>query len=501
MRANGILLHISSLSSPYGIGDLGQGAYEFADFLADAKQRYWQILPLNPTDTIYGNSPYSSISAFAGNPLFTSPALLLRDGFVTNDSLEPLPGFSAGRVDYHSAAKYKYKILDAAYERFRLQKNRCDYEKFCSDNGHWLDDFSIFVALKCHFGSAEWDKWPEDIRDRNAEAIKNAEAQLRDDIERVRFYQYIFFAQWFALKDYCNERGIQIIGDIPIYTHYEGADVWSHPEIFNLDSRKRPVTVAGVPPDYFSDSGQLWGNPVYDWHTLKESDYEWWIRRLGHNLRLFDLTRVDHFRGFAAYWEVDAGEETAINGRWTNADGYGLFKTALKRHQSTEIIAEDLGIITNDVNELIDHFGFPGMKILLFAFGDNLAANPYIPHNYKKNTVVYTGTHDNNTAIGWFETETSPDDRERLQQYIGRDVGSCEINWELIRTAMMSVANTAIIPMQDLLGLGCEARMNTPATTDGNWEWRTASNRPAQHIVDRLRRMTEIYGRCGHDSF
>lgn len=494
-RGSGILFHITSLPSPYGIGDLGPGAYEFVDFLADTKQRYWQILPLNPTDITFGNSPYSSISAFAGNPLLISPEFLVRDGFLIKDAIASIPDFSNERIDYPSVIDYKSKILNLAYEHFKLHKNKDNYESFCTENADWLENFTIFVALKDHFNKNVWSEWPIELRDRGAESLKDIKEQFHDIIRRERFYQYLFFSQWFSLKNYCNERGIQIIGDIPIYTHYESVDMWSHPELFNLNGEKRPVTVAGVPPDYFSETGQLWGNPVYRWDILKETGYAWWIKRIEHNLRLFDFVRVDHFRGFVAYWEVSANEKTAINGKWVKANGYDFFNTLLKRYPSMPIIAEDLGIITDDVRELINHFGFPGMKILIFAFGDELSTNPYVPHNYTKNCIVYTGTHDNNTVKAWFEKEMSHDDRGRLFQYIGKELNSDEIHWVLIRLAMMSVANTTIFPMQDILGLGDEARMNLPSTTEGNWEWRLVREQITPELTKSLLNVTEIYRR------
>lgn len=494
-RESGILFHITSLPSPYGIGDLGPGGYDFADFLAETKQKYWQVLPLNRTFLSNSNSPYSSLSAFAGNPLLISPEFMLRDGLITNNDILPIANFPKERVDYPAVIGYKSRLLYSAYERFKLIKRKDDYEAFVTENVDWLDDFTLFVALKGHFMRKDWCEWPEELRNRDTESLKGIRKQLFDKIENEKFFQYLFFSQWFSLKNYCNERGIQIIGDIPIYVDHESVDVWCHPALFNLSEEKKPLTVAGVPPDYFSQTGQLWGNPVYRWDVLKETGYGWWIKRLEHNLRLFDFVRIDHFRGFVAYWEVLANEKTAINGKWVKAPGNDFFNTLLKRFPSMPIIAEDLGIITEDVRGLIDHFGFPGMKILMFAFGADLPTNPYVPHNYIRNCLVYTGTHDNNTVKGWFEKEMSLDDKDRLFRYLGRELKSDEIHWELIRLAMMSVANTTIFPMQDILGLGEEARMNLPSTTEGNWEWRLMPEQLTQQLSKHLLEITEIYRR------
>jgi 4-alpha-glucanotransferase len=319
--------------------------------------------------------------------------------------------------------------------------------------------------------------------------------ELSDRIEREKYLQFVFFEQWLSLKSYAREKGIQIIGDIPIYVHCDSVDVWTNPEIFKLDEEKKPAFVAGVPPDYFSETGQLWGDPVYQWNGLRDRGYSWWLKRVEHNLQLFDLVRIDHFRGFAAYWEIPAGEKTAVRGKWVDGPGDDFFKILVKRFPRLPIIAEDLGIITPDVRKLMNRFKLPGMRVLLFAFGDDLATNPYVPHNYIKNCVVYTGTHDNNTVKGWFEGEATQEDKGRLFRYLGREVSVEEIPWELIKLAMMSVANLAIIPMQDILGLGTEARMNRPSITEGNWEWQLLSDQLKSSVTERLREMTEIYGR------
>lgn len=494
-RGSGILLHITSLPSPYGIGDMGPWAYKFADFLFQTKQRFWQILPLNPTDPIYGNSPYHSISAFSNNLLLISPELMVHDGFLSEKDLEPLPSFPLSRVDYCEVITYKERLFHIAYERFKAkEKNEC--EQFYAENSHWLEDFALFIALKAHFKGQIWSDWPQETRDRQPEALQVLSKQLHERIEREKFLQYVFLKQWMSLKEYCNKKDIQIFGDMPIYVDYDSVDVWTAPEMFKLNEIKQPSFVAGVPPDYFSETGQLWGNPVYRWDVLREKKYAWWMRRIKHNLRLFNLVRIDHFRGLVACWEIPASEKTAINGKWVEAPAEDFFKVLHEQFSDSPIIAEDLGIITPDVREVMDRFGFPGMRVLLFAFGDDLATNPYLPHNHVKNCVLYTGTHDNNTTRGWFENEATPEIKEKLFRYLGREVSAHDIHWELIRLAMMSVANMVIFPLQDILGLGEEARMNRPSTAEGNWEWRFLPDQLTPTLAQRLLEMTEIYRRA-----
>lgn len=494
-RGSGILLHITSLPSPYGIGDFGPDAYNFVDFLAETCQKFWQILPLNLTCTAYGNSPYSSFSAFAGNCLLISPERLIKNGFIEPDEV-PSRKFSSEKVAYESVAKYKHEIFNAAYQRYNGKlANHQEFQRFCSEHAHWLDNYSIFISLKNHLNGIEWSKWPVDLRDRHKGALKKVSDELSDDILREKFLQYLFFNQWLSLKNYCDSKGIKIIGDIPIYVNYDSADVWATPEIFSLDEEKTPVHVAGVPPDYFSSTGQLWGHPVYKWDVLKKSRYAWWIKRIEHNLMLFHMFRLDHFRGFVGYWQVNASETTAVNGKWVKAPAVDFFNALLKHFPSIPIIAEDLGVITPDVREVMDKFEFPGMKVLLFAFGEDLSTNPYAPHNHIKNCVVYTGTHDNNTIKGWFRKELSAEDKSRISEYIGREVSEKTIHWDLIRLAMMSVADMIIIPMQDILGLGEKDRMNLPATSIGNWDWRLKSEHLSPPLKKKLREMTMIYGR------
>jgi 4-alpha-glucanotransferase len=495
-RASGILLHVTSLPSPFGVGDLGPRAFRFVDFLAETKQSLWQILPLNPTDPEHYSSPYHSSSALACNPLFISPEVLVRDGLLTKEDVKSPLDFPMDRVDYRAVGAYKGKLFKKAYERFKAKSPQYEYERFCAENSHWLEDFALFMALRSHFNAKVWSEWPQDIRDRQPKALKSARKELEEKVNMVRFLQYVFCNQWRALKRYGNDKGIQIMGDIPIYVEHDSVDVWMHPEIFKLDDEKRPYAVAGVPPDYFSETGQLWGNPVYRWDILKERDYSWWVQRIEHNLKLCDVLRIDHFRGLVAYWEVPATENTAINGKWIEAPAMNFLNQLTRKFPFLPIVAEDLGIITPDVREVMLNFDFPGMKVLLFAFGEDLPTNPYIPHNLPKNCVAYTGTHDNNTIRGWFEGEEAPEDKKRLLRYLGRDVPVEKLHWELVRLLMMSAANTVIFPMQDILGLGEEARMNRPASLGGNWEWRLVPDLLTPDLARKLLEMTEMYGRA-----
>jgi len=496
-RASGILLHITSLPSPFGIGDLGPWAYRCADFLAAARQTYWQILPLAPTDPARGNSPYDSHSAFAGNPLLISPELLLADDLLKPEDLEEHPPFPDERVDYKTIAAYKSRLLEKAFRRYQ-NRNSADtgFEKFCDRHAAWLEDYSLLVALKKHFEGAPWPDWPEPLRDRVKSALTQWKKRCREEMKKEQLFQYLFFKQWTALKEYANGRKILFIGDMPIYVSGDSADVWANPRLFKLDKDKRPTAVAGVPPDYFSATGQLWGNPVYRWDALKETNYAWWFKRLRHNLACFDRVRLDHFRGFVAYWEVPAGERTAKNGRWVKAAPDDFFADLAVQFSGAPFFVEDLGLITPDVRAVMKRFGFAGMKLLLFAFGDDMANNPYAFHNHEKNSVVYTGTHDNNTAKGWFLEEASAEERARLSAYVGHKVDAEDVHWELTRLCFMSVADTAILPMQDLLGLGPEARMNRPATTEGNWAWRFVPEQITPALSAELAKLAEIYGRA-----
>lgn len=496
-RGSGILLHVTSLPSAFGIGDLGPAAYEFADFLADSKQKYWQILPLNPTDSISGHSPYHSFSAFAFNTLLISPDSMVEEGWLDRKEAEPLGGFSPGRIDFDRVVLYKREIFDLAFGRFEKAEETSDYRKFCEENASWLEDYALFMALKSCFDGKAWNEWPNEAGDRHVDALNTLKSELRKEIQRAKFLQFLFFKQWFRLKDYCHRKGIAIFGDIPIYVVHDSSDVWTHPEIFKLDANKRPLVVAGVPPDYFSRTGQLWGNPIYRWDVLTQTRYGWWIKRMEHNLKLFDLVRIDHFRGFVGYWEVPAEEETAIKGKWVGAPAMDFFDELTRKFPFLPIVAEDLGTITPDVMEVMDHFGFPGMKVLLFAFGEGDPDHPYLPHTYEKNCLVYTGTHDNNTVKGWFVNEAKPEEKKRLFDYLGRCVTEEKASWEFIRMGAMSAADVSIVPLQDALNLGEEARMNRPGSEKGNWRWRFLSRQLTPVLSEKLAEITERSGRAG----
>lgn len=495
-RGSGILLHITSLPSQYGIGDLGPAAYSFADLLAEAGQSYWQILPLNPICPAYGNSPYSSFSAFAGNYLLISPELMVKDGFLAESEIQNPPAFPKGRVDYTKVTEYKDALFSLAFEKNKDSlPHHHDFQNFCRENSDWLEDYSLFISIKKLFNGIDWGRWPEELRDRKEDVLNERAGRAEENILKIKFLQYIFFRQWRSLKEYCEYRGIKILGDIPIYVNYDSSDVWANPGIFILDEEKKPSLVAGVPPDYFSETGQLWGHPLYNWDALKESGYSWWIKRIEHNLKLLHLFRLDHFRGFVGYWAVKAGEKTAVNGRWIAAPAEDFFNTLMKQLPQLPIIAEDLGIITPDVTDIMKKFGFPGMKVLLFAFGEDIATNPYAPHNHVNNCVAYTGTHDNNTIKGWFKNEVDAEGKKRISEYIGHKASSRTIHSDFIRLAMMSVADTVIIPMQDILGLGEKDRMNIPGITTGNWEWRLSLEQLTPLLIKQLRDMARLYGR------
>ncbi len=493
-RSSGILLHPTSLPSPFGIGDLGQDAYTFIDFLHDAKQKYWQILPLGPTG--YGNSPYMCYSAIAGNPLLIAPAKLLEDKLLTTADLENLPIFPTDRVDFELAIEVKTKLFHLAYQKFHTitdNDHKTNFDLFCESQMYWLDDYALFMAVREAHGDKSWYQWEPDLVKREPLALLHWQNQLKDQINYHKFIQFKFFEQWSNLKAYANERGVEIIVDITIYVAHDSVDVWANQEIFELDPETGAAALmAGVPPDYFSETGQLWGNPVYNWKSLADTQFNWWIQRFESLLKLVDVIRVDHFRGFQAFWAVEQGETTAMNGLWVKAPGAELFTTLQNKWGNLPILAEDLGVITPDVDALRDQFGFPGMKVLQFAFGsDN--ANPFLPFNYERNFVVYTGTHDNDTSIGWLE-KLDESERDRLLLYIG-GVSPEGVHWDLIRLAMSSVAKIAIFPCQDLLGLDGSARMNFPGVAEGNWEWRYAPAAINEVIKLRLKSLTEICGR------
>lgn len=495
-RASGVLLHPTSLPGRFGIGDLGAVASQFLDFLAESGQRLWQVLPLGPTGL--GDSPYACFSAFAGNPLLISPDRLAEDGLLSQDDLLDVPVFPERTVDYGRVTEWKDRLLSRAFVRFMAEASpadRADWEGFCRANQSWLDDYALFMALKDAHGGAAWTTWPSDIATRQPDAIPRWTEKLADRVAFHRYVQYTFDRQWAALKRYAHDHGIEIVGDIPIFVAHNSADVWSHPGLFDLDRAGNPAVVAGVPPDYFSNTGQRWGNPLYRWDEIARTGYAWWIARFRATFAVVDRVRLDHFRGFEAYWEIPGTEETAINGRWVAGPREDLFTALQQALGSLPIIAEDLGIITPEVEALRDRFNFPGMKVLQFAFGSD-ASNSYLPHNYPRNCVVYTGTHDNDTSCGWYRESSTPAERAAALRYLGTD--DRDIHWSLIRLAFASVAETAIVPLQDILGLGADARMNRPGQPSGNWTWRYSSGVLTETVTRRLRELTETYGRLSH---
>lgn len=516
-KASGILLHPTSLPGRFGIGDLGDEAYRFANFLVASGQSLWQVLPLGPTDE--GGSPYSSYSAFAGNTLLISPDKLVEDGLLEKSDLDDFALHETERVDFEQSRKTKNAFLKKAFERFHQTGDRTlreSLEMFKQENASWLDDYALFQGLKKANGGKAWLEWDQPLARREPEALSRARRDLRDEIEAQKFFQFLFFKQWHALKTFCNQRGIQIIGDVPIFVAHDSADVWTNREQFKLDDHGRPRVVAGVPPDYFSETGQFWGNPLYNWDRMREDGFGWWIERLRASFQLFDIVRLDHFRGFAACWEIPAGETTAQNGGWVETPGRELFSAVRDTLGDLPIIAEDLGVITPDVVELRKEFGFPGMRVLQFAFNGE-EDNVNLPQNYERDVVAYTGTHDNDTTVGWFNqlSEMKITDVEKTREsclnYLQSD--GREINWDFIRVVLASVAGSTIIPLQDVLGLGSEARMNIPNTISGNWSWRYAGhwlvepagrvhtdsaggNLTAEHAA-RLKRLTEETNRSG----
>ncbi|MDJ0691353.1 MAG: 4-alpha-glucanotransferase [Xenococcaceae cyanobacterium MO_188.B32] len=499
-RASGILLHPTSLPSRFGIGDLGDSAYNFVDFLAASNQQVWQILPIGPTG--YGNSPYLSYSALAGNPLLISPEKLKEDNLLTEEDLNSLPDYPTERVDYNLVIATKIPLLAKASARFQQQatpKQLLKFQQFCNYHNDWLDDYALFMAVKEANKGASWHTWDAEIANRKPKAMAEWATRLKDAIFYHKFLQYQFFCQWTELKQYANSQGIEIFGDIPIYVAHDSVDVWAHPEIFRLDPKTgEAALMAGVPPDYFSETGQLWGNPVYNWEKLQETNFHWWIRRIEGMLEYVDIMRIDHFRGFQAYWAVPEGEKTAMNGKWIEAPGEEFFQLLQEELGELPIVAEDLGVITPEVEALRDKFEFPGMKILHFAF-DSDRSNPFLPYNYvNRNCVVYTGTHDNDTTVGWFY-DRSPEEQARVVDYLGC-VSPKGIHWSLISLALSSVANTAIFPLQDILGLGAEAKMNTPSQAEGNWEWRYHPDALNDRgLQEHLKYVTYLYGRAPND--
>lgn len=494
-RSCGILLHPTSFPSRFGVGDLGLQAYNFVDFLRDTAQQYWQILPLGPTG--YGNSPYMCYSAMAGNPLLISPDKLRDEGLLSDEDLKDLPEFPTDQVDYDQVLSFKLALLQKACENFKVNASpvqQKEFAGFCESTASWLDDYALFMALRDAHQEASWHTWEPEIAKRQPEALEKWRGKLSSEIFYHKFLQFEFFRQWSALKSYAKLAGIQIIGDIPIYVAHNSAEVWAHPEIFCLDEETgEPELMAGVPPDYFSETGQLWGNPVYKWEQLQQDDFRWWVQRFHAMLDYVDIIRIDHFRAFEAYWVVERGETTAMNGKWVEAPGKAFFETLKQKLGRLPVLAEDLGVITPEVEALRDEFEFPGMKILQFAFGGD-TGNPYLPFNYNRNCVAYTGTHDNDTAVGWFN-QLSGEEKDSFLRYLGC-TSSEGIHWDMIRVVLSSVANQAIIPLQDILGLGSDARMNFPSKSEGNWGWRYSKEALSDEVRSRLREMTETFGRA-----
>lgn len=491
-RASGVLVHPTSFPGPHGIGDLGDAAFRVIDWLHAAGQRYWQIVPLVPVGP--GNSPYASVSAFAGNPSLVSLPWLVGDGLLEEHDLRDAPAFPAHRVDYPGSERFKDEKLRRAFDRFRMgaaASLRTDFAAFTERQAAWVDDYALFMAAKQHFGGAGWTEWDAGLARATTEAKAEWRARLSGDVEFHRFSQFLFYRQWGVLKRYANERNLQIIGDIPIFVAHDSADVWAHQALFRLAPSGQPDVVAGVPPDYFSESGQLWGNPHYDWAAMAADGYRWWIDRFSSLLHLVDVVRIDHFRGFAAAWTVPADAPTAASGRWEQGPGRVLFDAVRDALGEVPIIVEDLGLITRDVRALRRELGFPGMAVLHFAFGGD-ADNAYLPHNFHDPIVVYPGTHDNQTSIGWFRSANEKA-RAHAQTYLGRD-GS-DIAWDLIRLALASTAVLAVSSLQDVLRLDDAARMNVPGTGSGNWEWRCSLDQLESGIAAGLRAMTATYGR------
>lgn len=493
MRESGILMHISSLPGPYGIGTMGKHAFRFVDFLKKAGQHCWQILPLSPTG--YGDSPYQSCSTYAGNPYLIDLDLLIQEGLLTQEEVSAVHwGDRENKVDFGILYFNRTNVLRIAYSRFQGGEA---FDSFCRENSSWLPDFALFMALKGKFDGAPWYSWEEPLKLRQTEAIWNARHELKDEIRFYSFVQYLFYIQWSALRAYAHENGIRIIGDVPIYVPYDSADVWSSPEYFQLDEQMNPVSVAGCPPDAFSEDGQLWGNPLYRWDVLAQEGYSWWVRRMEAAGKLYDVIRIDHFRGFEAYWSVPFGDATAKNGQWVKGPGLDFMNTLKHELPHIDMIAEDLGFLTQEVLDLRDESGFPGMKVLGFAF-DSREPSDYLPHTYPRNSVCYTGTHDNMTTRQWFET-ASADAVAYAREYMHLTPEEGDV-WGTIRTAFASVSDTCVILMQDYLNLGGESRMNFPGTmTDANWTWRAAEGFTDGDLADRILSLTKLYGRLGEN--
>lgn len=492
MRASGVLLPVFSLPSAYGIGCFSKEAYQFIDRLVEAGQTYWQILPLGPTG--YGDSPYQSFSTFAGNPYFIDLEDLVAKNWLSKKECKACHfGDNKEYIDYAALYSCRFKLLRKAWKRSEIGKEK-SFRRFVKKNAHWLNDYALYMAVKESFGNVCWVEWDEDIKIRQPEALKKYKKKYAKDIEFYQFLQYMFHEQWKKLKGYANKKGIRIIGDIPIYVSADSSDAWANPELFQFDENCNPTAVAGCPPDAFSKTGQLWGNPLYNWEYHKKTGYAWWMKRLEACFKMYDVVRIDHFRAFDEYYSIPAGMKTAEIGTWEPGPGYELFETMKNTLGECSVIAEDLGFLTPSVLELVARTGYPGMKVLQFAF-DSREESDYLPHNYTRNCVVYTGTHDNDTLLGWYE-KLAKKDKSFCNRYMNlRQMEKEDLKWEFVRAAFMSIADTAIIPMQDYLGLGEEARINTPSTLGNNWTWRMKKGAFTKQLANRMRKMTKLYGR------
>lgn len=491
-RSSGILLHLSSLPSLHGVGDMGVETYRWIDLLAESGIKVWQILPLGPNGP--GNSPYQSFSAYAGDPLFVSLELLSDWGLLSDQQLGLSKKLSSKEVQFEKVHAFKYPLLKEAWDSFVENADesfRNEYQAFLNEHGWWLDDYALYSSLKLKFEGSCWNQWPEEYKKRDAETLVQAKDEVRDQFELERFMQFLFFRQWFRLKNYANQKGVTILGDVPLYVSLDSADVWGNQHLFHLDEEGQPIEIGGVPPDYFSELGQLWGNPVYNWDALAKTDYQWWMARLHFNLHMYNRVRIDHFRGLVAFWSVPADAPNAITGKWIPAHGAQVFENLMSHIEQLPIVAEDLGLITEDVNELRDRFNLPGMKVLQFAFGDD-PSNVHLPHNFVGRNVVYTGTHDNDTTLGWLN-ELSDAEASLLKSYFGKDKS---VYFDrLIEWAWQSTAELAIMPLQDVLKLDSSARMNTPGTPTGNWRWRVPKSRLTAKAFRAIQMLNQKYNR------
>ena len=492
-RSSGVLLHPTSLPGKNGIGTFGKEAYKFVDILKSAEQQLWQILPLGPTG--FGDSPYQCFSAFAGNVLLIDLNYFVDLGYLSKNEISDFITSDYNYIDYDKVKANKYPFLEIAFQKFSelaTLEEEAEFHAFCIENSDWIEDYALFMSLKEEFLQKPWYEWDNDIKLRKSKALKSYSEKLEERIEFHKFLQFVFFKQWNKLKEYSNSQGVKIIGDIPLYVSYDSSDAWANNELFLLDNELKPTQVAGVPPDYFSKTGQMWGNPIYNWKKMERNGFKWWIKRITHNIKMYDIIRIDHFRGLSAYWSIPYGEETAINGKWIDAPGAKLFETVKNVLGEVPIIAEDLGVMTPDVAELRDTNNFPGMKILQFAF-DTCEKNNYLPHTFDKNCIVYTGTHDNDTVLGWYN-KANETDKKQFIDYSG--YSGDEINWNFIRLAFSSVADIAIIPIQDILGLDSNSRINLPGTSSGNWKWKLENYDKLITNIDKLKFLTKLYGRC-----